>query len=54
VARLSGQLRGGSQVRRRGMIAMQVDHGRGGQQGHPAAHDQQAPASTNTTHACPR
>jgi hypothetical protein len=42
VASLAGQLRGGAQLRRGGVVAVQVDQGRRGQQGQPAAHDQQA------------
>jgi hypothetical protein len=39
----TGKLPGGAQVLRRGgVIAVQVDRRRGGQQGQPAAHDQQA------------
>jgi hypothetical protein len=42
VAGLAGQPRGGAQVRRGGMVTVQVDQGRGGQQGQPGAHHQQA------------
>ena len=38
----AGQPRGGAQVRRGNVVTVQVDQGRGGQQGQPAAHHQQA------------
>ncbi len=39
---LAGQLRGGTQVRRGSVVMVQVDQGRGGQEGQPAAHHQKA------------
>jgi hypothetical protein len=42
VPRLAGELGGGAQVRGSGVVAVQVDQGRGRQQRQPAADDQQA------------
>jgi len=39
---LAGQLHRGAQVRRGSAVTVQVDQGRGGQQGQPAAHHQKA------------